>query len=138
MTESLRIRRTVASVAALGMLGLVLLPSEHVHRARTAEGRHTDVIHRHFKPHHSHHVTVAEAGVEDHGDGEHARWLSSLFITPKLPPKVVRVDYLLTRDLALPQPAQVSPGTPPSTYVSVHDPPWGSAHGLRAPPTLLV
>lgn len=136
--RNLLLRRFVACVSAVGVFGLALLPAEHVHVARTDDGRHTDVIHRHYEPHHPHHWVGSEARLGDHDDDDDAQWLSSAFIGPKLPSHLYPVAQLLAEDLAFLQPQRMCRGMLPSIRVSVHDPPWTTRYPLRAPPALLV
>jgi hypothetical protein len=126
------VRRLIAGLAVLGVLGLALLPPEHLHVTRTDDGRHSDVIHRHYEPHHP---AAAEASV-GHEDDE-ALWLDSPFTSPKLASKVYPVNQCLNEELPLSQAQQTSRRTLPFVHVSVHDPPSATSHGLRAPPFLL-
>lgn len=137
VVKSLRGRRFVAGCAVLGVLGLALLPSEHVHGRRSEDGQHADVVHRHFQPHDSHHPVTTGVGVDDHGD-EDAQWLTQAFVAPKAESSVHPVTQLLADDLPLLQSQETSRRIVPSTYVSVHDPPWAASNGLRAPPSPLV
>ena len=115
------------------MLGLGLLPSEHVHVIQTQDGHHSDVIHRHFE---SHHPIETEASISHEDDD--IQWLESSFTGPKPPSQAYPVNQLLNERL------QVRPSEPTCEWtiravrVSVHDPPWMSASGLRAPPLLPV
>ena len=125
-------RRYFALVAVLGLVGMPLLPPEHVH-VTEEEGHHAEFIHRHFESHHP----IAADRVFDHQDEEAPLWLDTPFIgsdTTHLP-SVVRV---LVQELPLLQPRPLPRWTLTFDHISVHDPPWAASTGLRAPPTLLV
>jgi hypothetical protein len=127
-----RARRFVACVAVVGVLGLALLPSEHVH-ARDEHGHHTDVVHRHFESHHP----VQSDGQIDQGDGDDEQYITAAFTAPESTLSIV-VGALVVTDLPVPKPQQRSGWALPSPDASAHDPPRTSSQGLRAPPTLLV
>jgi hypothetical protein len=125
-------RRCFALVAVLGLVGMPLLPPEHVH-VTEEEGHHAEFIHRHFESHHP----IAADRVFDHQDEEAPVWLDTPFIgtdTTHLP-SAVRV---LVQELPLLQPRPLPRWTLTFDHISVHDPPWAASTGLRAPPTLLV
>jgi hypothetical protein len=125
-------RRCFALVAVLGLVGMPLLPPEHVH-VTEEEGHHAEFIHRHFESHHP----IAADRVFDHQDEEAPLWLDTPFIggdTPHLP-SAVRV---LVQELPLLQPRPLPRWTLTFDHISVHDPPWAASTGLRAPPTVLV
>ena len=111
------------------MLGLGLLPSEHVHVIQTQDGHHSDVIHRHFE---SHHPIETEASISHEDDD--IQWLESSFTSPKPPTHAFPVHQLLNARVQAPPPEPTCEGTIRAVRVSVHDPPWMSASGLRAPP----
>jgi hypothetical protein len=125
-------RRFVACLAVVGVLGLALLPSEHVH-ARDEHGHHTDVIHRHFESHHP----VQSDGRIDQGDDDDEQYITAAFTAPESTLSVV-VGALVVTDLPVPKPQQRSGWALPSPDASAHDPPRTSSQGLRAPPILLV
>jgi hypothetical protein len=127
------VRRFVVGLSVLGVLGLALLPTEHVHASRNHDDRHPDVIHRHFEPHH---LFDAAAAI-DH-DGDDAQYLSALFISTSSPTSVNPVTQFVIADLPAAQPPQLSRWNLSTIHVRVHDPPWITSHGLRGPPTLLV
>lgn len=124
----------LASLAVLGLLGLSVLPREHVHATHMPDGGHADVVHRHFEPHHS---SGAAPELEHHSD-EAAQWLTATFVAPTPASTVHPVTQFVTLDPHRPQLLQVSRGTRPVLHVSVHAPPWAASHGLRAPPIPLV
>lgn len=127
------VRRFVGCLAVLGIVSLPLLPSEHVHADAHHSDGHTSGIHRHFEPHHP---GDAGTGVEHHEEGE-ARWLASVFITPEPPSLADSSGQFVAGSIPILTSPQTSRGAPPPIQVSVHDPPWMLAHGLRAPPPLL-
>jgi hypothetical protein len=137
VVPSVRPRRLVASVAVFGILGLALLPSEHIHSSRVETGRHADVVHRHFPSHHAAHPATVGLRSDDHDD-DVAQWLTQSFVSPRIGSMVHPDMQWMADTLALLQSQEVSGRIVPSTYVSVHDPPWAAASGLRAPPSLLV
>lgn len=115
----------------LALVGVPLLPPEHVH-VTEEDGHHAEFIHRHFEQHHP----IKTESIFDHQD-EAALWLDTPFIgtdATHLPP-VVRG---LVQDLPLIQPRPLPRWTLTFDHISVHDPPWTASTGLRAPPTFLV
>ena len=129
-----RPRRWITGLAVLGVLGLALLPPEHLHVARAADGLDSDLIHRHFEPHHP---VGAESNI-GHFENDEALWLDSPFTGPTAALQVYPVTQSLTEDLPVPQPQQTWRSGLPFAHVSVHDPPSATSHGLRAPPFLFV
>jgi hypothetical protein len=129
------VRRLVACLATLGVLGLALLPAEHLHTVRTEDGRHPDVVHRHLAPH-AQPGSRTRVGDDDHHD--EAVWIVSSFITPASAAHVYPVADLPAEDLPVARPTQADRGRTPSVPASGHDPPWARSYGLRAPPTPLV
>lgn len=126
-------RCVAACLAVLGVLGLALLPAEHVH-VRTEDGQPADLIHRHFE---AHHPVGSNPGL-DHDEGHEATWLNSAFVTGVSRLLGHPVDQLVgTSPPTAPDP-EVSPTWTPGDPESVHDPPSTSSHGLRAPPSPLV
>lgn len=120
-----------AAFAVVGVLGLVSLPAEHVHLI-AEHGEHSEVVHRHLAPHHH---TERTTNV-DHDDGD-AQYLSSEFTVPTASHGAPIVSLVIT-SLPLLQPPTVLSWALTSRHVRVHDPPWATALGLRAPPSLLV
>jgi hypothetical protein len=117
----------------LGVFGLAWLPSEHVH-SRTEDDHRVEFVHRHFE---SHHLLAVGARIDHDEDGE-AQYLSSPFTVSKQTSQVYPVDQVVAAHVpADPSPVLVC-WTLPSFATSGHDPPWGSSHGLRAPPAPLV
>jgi hypothetical protein len=126
-------QRFVVLVAAAGLLGMPLLPPEHVHVTESDEGEHTEFIHRHFESHHP----IETSPAFDHQDEEAALWLDTLFIGSSVAhlPLITRV---VVQELPLLQPRPLPRWTLSFDHISVHDPPWAASTGLRAPPTFLV
>jgi hypothetical protein len=125
-------RRWFAIVALFSLVGLPLLPPEHVH-VTEQEGHHAEFVHRHFESHHP----VETESIFDHQDDAAALWLDTPFIAPDAThlPSAARV---FVQELALLQPRPLPRWTLTFDHISVHDPPSASSTGLRAPPTLLV
>jgi len=136
------LRQSVAALAVLGVLGLALLPREHVHVLQAAEGHHSDLIHRHFEPHRPDvdargHTAGALPGV-DHPD-EDAQYLSSPFIGPDPAPQIAPAQLPVAAHSSVPRLPPLLGWLPRLPHASAHGPPpWARPHGLRAPPTPLV
>jgi len=132
-------RRALALITALGLLGLPLLPPEHVHVSESDDHGHSEFIHRHFEPHHPIEVPhpVNDAAEFDHQDQEAALWVDSPFVGP-VNPSLPSVDRIVIQQLPLLQPRPLPRWTLTFDHISVHDPPWVASTGLRAPPTFLV
>src|SRR5262245_2436134 len=112
-----------------GVLVFGLLPTEHVHITSTADGRHSDVIHRHYE---SHHPIGTGSEVGDNDDDVH--WLDASFTAPRrlLPAAPRFLLAAIAFDIRVPPVAPERSSRP--VRPSVHDPPWLAASGLRAPP----
>jgi hypothetical protein len=67
-------------LAGAAVLVFGLLPTEHVHITSTADGRHSDVIHRHYE---SHHPIGTSTELSDNDDDVH--WLDASFTAPQQP-----------------------------------------------------
>jgi hypothetical protein len=118
--------KSTAWLAVAAVLGLVWLPPEHVHE-QDEHGEHREVVHRHLAPHHH-----ADPGATfDHQDGE-AQFLSSSFTIPEAP--TPPVNLFVVSFLPLIQPCLERGWALESLHVRVHDPPWASSTGPRAPP----
>ena len=126
------LRRSLACLAVAGVLGLALLPPEHIHETRAGDGHPSALLHSHFEPHQP---VGADSRVGAHDD---VLWVSSLFTSPNKIGQVYPLNQFIVQDLPVPQPAQTSPSKLQCVQLSVHDPPWVTSHGLRGPPTLLV
>jgi hypothetical protein len=128
-----RVRRKIVAVfTAFGVLGMLFLPAEHVHSGDTQDGRHADVIHRHFERHHS-----PAPGVSfEHGDdNDDVHWLSVSFANPHRIPHVYRAAQLVQNLLSAFQPPLTFHGSIENVRASAHDPPWQVQNGLRGPPS---
>jgi len=124
----------VTGLAALGVLSLAFLPSEHLHVTRTHDGHHSDVVHRHYTPHAPHHpVAGTTARVGD--DDDQPRWLDSPFTSPRSAAPVHPGNQVLLNQNRPVAPAPLT-RLPAVTFVhpSVHDPPLKTPPGLRGPP----
>ena len=71
------LRRVSAGLGALGVIGLALLPPEHVHLAADHYDVRAEVVHRHFQPHHP---VAPQIHVENLD--EDATYLNSAFTIP--------------------------------------------------------
>jgi hypothetical protein len=128
------VQRVATCLAVLGVLGLGLLPPEHVHVTYTPDGHRSEFVHRHFGAHHRA-PDAADTAVE-HGDRDHQpRWLSSLFTGPSVNSPVQPVGQLYHEYPPVEPLAEASARSRELIDVSVPDPPWTTSHGLRAPPT---
>ena len=127
------LRRVSACLAAFGLVGLALLPPEHVHVAANHDHGRTEVVHRHFEPHHA---TAPQTHVENPDDDP--TYLSSAFTVPT-PVSVVGHGnawvLAATSGVAAPGFTQWHRRT---RDLRVHDPPWACVHSLRGPPQLLA
>ena len=126
-------RRLSACLAALGVLGLAGLPPEHVHLAADHDHVRTEVVHRHFAPHHA---AGAQTHVENPDDDP--TYLSSAFTVPTQASGVGPDDSCLV----VGEPEVTAPGFTQwhrrARDLRAHDPPWACAPGLRGPPQLLA
>jgi hypothetical protein len=135
------LRRPIALAALLGLLGLPLLPPEHVHVTESESGEHSEIVHRHFEPHHpghvdhdaDHHNREQEF---DHQD-EAALWIDAPFVA-RAPALVPWFAPVVVQELPVLQPQPLLRWTLEFEHISVHDPPWVASTGLRGPPTSLV
>jgi hypothetical protein len=126
--------RIAAMLGIAGVLGLALLPTEHMHRVEVQDGHHVEIIHRHFESHHP----IGSHSRIDHDDDDHEiQWITTSFFHPNYAgqpsPDSEHVD-------GRPQASAVEPsfqGTFQQLHVSIHGPPGSTSHGLRGPPTLL-
>ena len=131
--------RPLVSLAIAGLLGLPLLPPEHVHISESDDHRHSEFIHRHFEAHHPievAHATHATPEV-DHQDEDAALWLDTLYLTAIKAP-LPSIDRVVVQELPLLQPRPLPRWTLEFEHLSLHDPPWIAPSGLRAPPTYHV
>ena len=125
------LRRVTAAMAVLGLLGLAMLPVEHVHAEAAQDGHHGPVIHRHFA---THHQAVDDALRFEEGDDEPI-WLDTTFVVASVrlapgptPTGVVPGTQPLRSDTAGPWERSVVAAAP------IHDPPLITSVGFRGPP----
>ena len=122
------LRRVSACLGALGVIGLVVLPPEHVHLAADHDHLRAEVVHRHFEPH----AVAPETHVENPDDD--FTYLSSAFTVPVLASVVGPGDVWIL----VVKPEGTAPGFTQwhrrTHDLRVHDPPWACGHDLRGPP----
>jgi len=106
-----------------------MLPPEHVHVTESEHG-HSEIIHRHFESHHH----AAHAPEFDHQDEDAALWVDTPFVNVAAIP-IPTADRTVVQELPELQPRPLPRWTLEFDHISVHDPPWVSPTGLRAPPT---
>ncbi len=119
----------MASVSILGVLGLAILPPEHLHARRTNDGHERDVVHRHFEAHHQ-----AGAGAQVAHNDAAPRWLDSPYVNAGSVTRVDRVDAAVEHEMPTARAMLAGARLPRLVTFAVHDPPPGAAFGLRAPP----
>lgn len=129
------LRRFVTGLASLSILSLAFLPPEHLHITRTHHGHHSDVIHRHYTPHHSAASHKASVGDED---ADQPRWLDSSFINVNPATQSHPIDRCLHLEIPSTRPRVTWLGSIGVDHPSIHDPPPKTSPGLRAPPSLPV
>ena len=126
-------RRSLVALAILAVLALALLPPEHVHSAEPHDGHHANVVHRHFEPHHR---SEAQPSV-DHADDDHeVQWLTTSFTSYRTVAPIGADSAVVGQTEATLHPPSTRSAILPALFVSVHDPPWATACGPRAPPLL--
>ena len=121
-------RRSLALAAILSLLGMPLLPPEHVHVTESDHG-HSEIIHRHFESHHH----TAPAPEFDHQDEDPTLWVDTPFVAAAAIP-IPTADRVFAQELPELQPRPLPRWTLEFDHISVHDPPWLAPTGLRAPP----
>ena len=125
--------RVSAWLGTLGVLGLAVLPPEHVHLAADHDHLRAEVVHRHFDPHHA---VAPQTHVENPDDDP--TYLSSAFTIPVHASGVGPGDA----SILVVEPEDTAPAFTPwhatRRDLRAHDPPWGRAHSLRGPPQLLA
>jgi len=129
MPRKWSVRSVTVCVSVLAVLGLAILPPEHLH-ARRSDGDHQrDVVHRHFEGHPS-----SSAGARVGHDEAAPRWLVSAYVKADSVTRLPRIDACIECDAPGEPPLLVSPLATGLVWISLHDPPPGAAFGLRAPP----
>jgi hypothetical protein len=138
-------RRPVALAAVLGLLGLPLLPQEHVHVTESESGEQSEIVHRHFESHHPGHVEHdPDHRDADHPDADHhdrefdhqdeaALWIDAPFVA-RAPASAPLFTPVVVQELPALQPQPLPRWALEFEHISVHDPPWVASTGLRAPP----
>lgn len=124
-------QRPTALLAVFAVLAFGVLPAEHVHLARAHDDHHPDVVHRHFEPHHR---PATQTAVDDADDDHDVQWLTTSFTNPETARHVRPDSHFVEHDLSISLPELTSRATVQALFVSVHDPPWATPSGLRAPP----
>jgi len=124
-------QQPTAVLAVLAVLAFGVLPAEHVHLARADDGHHSDVVHRHFEPHHR---SATQVAIDDDDDDHDVQWLTTSFTSPDTAGHVCPDRHFVELDLPAPRSGLTSRATVQALFVSVHDPPWATPSGLRAPP----
>ena len=128
-------QRITAALAILAVVAFGLLPAEHVHVARTHDAHHSDLVHRHFEPHHR---TTTQPGVDHADDDQAVRWLSGSFTNFGSAGQGSADNQRIEPAPLISRPPQTFRGMIQALFVSVHDPPWATPSGLRAPPACLL
>jgi len=124
-------RQVVAILSACSVLGLVVLPAEHVHGAADRD-HHANVVHRHVEVHHSDHDGPA---IENSDHDDTVRWLTVPFARPNPSPPVTPSTVLLIAIAPRAAPPRLTfDGSIERVAASAHDPPERTPNGLRAPP----
>ena len=124
--------RLVAFAAACALIGLGVLPAEHIHQA-PADGHHAAVVHRHLAAHQTHARGTAVERAD--GDGQ-AHWLTVAFTSGTTSPETAAAVALLD-SAGFPRPLETF-NVLPLAPMSAHDPPWVPSSGLRGPPMLVL
>jgi hypothetical protein len=96
-------QRFTAVLAILAVLAFGLLPTEHVHVARTHDAHHSDLVHRHFEPHHR---TDTQRTVDHADDDQAVRWLTTSFTTARSAGHVSADNRLVQDGLLISRPEQ--------------------------------
>jgi hypothetical protein len=132
MVRDRTLRRPVACLAVLGLVGLAVLPAEHIHAVQTDNGHRSDVVHRHVGAHH--HTAPTDPAVdEDHHD--EALWLGSSFVVPPSGSPVHPLSHLLYEVLWITDAPRIVRATLSTPPIAGHDPPWTRSLAPRAPPS---
>jgi hypothetical protein len=121
------------TLSVLAVLAFAMLPDEHIHFARTHDGHHSDVVHRHFEPHHP---EGPQPAVDHSDDDQDVQWLRTSFIGAESAGYICQDNQMVEGGLSATAPEPTRHRTVQALFVSVHAPPWSTPSGLRAPPTL--
>ncbi len=124
-------QQVAAGLAVFALVAFGLLPPEHLHVSGGHDGHSSEVVHRHFEPHHR----AATQPNIDQGDDDHdVKWLTTSFTRPPPTPEISTAAQVVERIVTLPQPDLALRTTLWAQFASVHDPPWATGCGFRAPP----
>ena len=124
-----RFRQLVALLASLGVLGLVVLPAEHVHLSHGPGHHDSDIIHRHFEPHHD-----SRSDFSFSEDEQHIQWTDSSFASPSQALQTTCQQPLLYQ---VAPDAEQRPTCERAVRIddlAVHEPPALTRVDLRGPP----
>lgn len=128
------LRRASACLVTLGIIGLAVLPPEHVHLAADRDDHlRGEVVHRHFEPHHA---DFPQSHLEN-PDAD-AAYLSGAFTLPGQPSVVAPDGSSLVLEAADPAVPGFTQWHGNARDLRAHDPPWARAHALRGPPFRLA
>ena len=122
-------RSVTVCVSVLAVLGLAILPPEHLHARHSDDDHQRDVVHRHFEAHPS-----SGAGARAGHDEAVPQWLASAYLNAGPVTRLDRIDAWTPDDLSIATPEEARPTTVPLVTFAVHDPLPGAAVGMRAPP----
>jgi hypothetical protein len=125
-------RRACACLGVVGVLGLGVLPPEHVHFVADHDHEPAELVHRHFEPHHT---TSLQAHVES---PEAATYLSGVFIVPAQEAPIAPGAFVVVAVTPEPITRNCTHWRGSGRDLRVHDPPWARCHPLRGPPFLLA
>ena len=125
--------RTLNTCVAIGsLLGLAWLPQEHLHRSHAEDGHHASVTHRHYEAHPARETHPAIDDQDIDVEWIDARFTATPLSTPTQPLLALLPDRVVCIETSAAERGWALRRIP----ASVHDPPWISASGPRAPPFL--
>jgi len=126
-------RRSLVSIAVLGVLSQPLLAPEHLHEAHSDDGVSAVVVHRHAAAH------DMSADRVTHEHGQTLRRLDSPFTAPEPASELGPDDQGTFHDLLILRQQEASRRPLPRIRVSGHDPPPSATlHAPHAPPLLVA
>jgi hypothetical protein len=137
-----RVAKALCALAAiLGLAGLSVLPSEHIHsHSDDATAHQASLVHRHFAPHHagglvgSSHLPPVRQAVHPGDDDEQPRTIQVFFTAGTRAAGRYAPSVAIQSDIELHEaptrPVSEAFSAPPQPYIS----PPGIAPPLRAPP----
>jgi hypothetical protein len=132
MVVGSRLRGLVSLLAMFAILGLGILPGEHIHGPRPDHGRDHPLLHSHLEPHHA---ADGPTAIDADDDDASVVWVGAVF-TPQSTVNVSPPPYAV----APAPPLAVAPAwTASPVYrhgaVPVHGPPGRTVDAPRAPPS---